>query len=125
MVICVLRIAGRAAVKKDIDNTLRRLKLGRKFNCVFVDEKDNVKLGMVKKVENYVAYGIVSDEFMKKIEKEKGEKDKSTGKMKKYFRLCPPKGGFKKSTKLHATSGRGILGKWKDDELTKLIEKML
>jgi len=125
MVICVLRIAGRAAVKKEIDNTLRRLKIGRKFNCIFVDGKDKVIMGMVRKVEDYVAYGEVSEDFRKKIEKEKGEKDFETGKLKKYFRLCPPRGGFKKSTKLHAKSGKGILGKWEDNELNKLMEKML
>jgi len=42
--------------------------------------------------------------------------------MKPRFHLCPPKGGFKKSTRRHYRQG-GILGE--NPELIALIEKML
>ena len=118
--IAVLRIHGQVKIKKEIKETLDRLRLRRKFACVLIDEKDNVKMGMVKKVTDYVVYGPTDDKLIKDIETKRGKKDKD-GKLKPFFRLHPPIGGFKKSTRI--SYPKGILGKNK--EITKLIEKML
>jgi len=111
--ICVLRIAGRVKNKKKDNETLKRLRLDRKFACVLVDEKDSVRMGMVMAVGHMVAYGAVDDEFVKKLKKGH-EKDK-------VFHLHPPVGGFKKSSKVAAP--KGILGK--NEDITKLVGRML
>jgi len=113
--ICVIRIAGQVKVKKDIVETLNRLRLRKKFACVLIDEKDVVKMGMVRKVENSVAYGKVSEGVVKKLKDKRGKKGKD------WFALHPPVGGFKKSTKV--AYPKGILGKHED--ISKLLVRML
>jgi large subunit ribosomal protein L30 len=126
--IAVVRIHGRVDVSYDIKDTLDRLRIHKKLNCVFVDEKDKIKMGMVKKVKDYVMYGSVSDEFVQKVVEARGELKDKTKKVKKtlenikpWIRLHPPRGGFKKSTKQPIP--KGILGK--QPEISKLMERML
>lgn len=121
MVLAVIRIAGRAAVKKDIEETLERMRLGKKLSCVLIDEDDKIKIGMIGKARDFIAWGKISDDTAKKME---GRKKKNKN-GKEYFTLHPPRGGFKKSTKVRYDSGKGILGKWPEKELDKLIERML
>tara|TARA_Y100000034_G_C6757337_1_gene337044 strand:- start:222 stop:575 length:354 start_codon:yes stop_codon:yes gene_type:complete len=116
--LAVIRIRGQVGLKKEIAETLYRLKLRKKLVCVLIDEKDKVKMGMVEKVKDFVAYGDVDDKMIKELNTKRG-KDKEKG----FYRLHPPIGGFKKSTKLSAVSGRGILGKHED--ISKLLGRML
>ncbi len=111
--IAIVRIAGKTGLKKDIAETLYRLKLRRKYSCVVI-EGTNEQLGMIKKVKDFIAYGEINEETHKKlIEKRKGkEKD--------FFRLHPPRGGI--NSKLHFP--KGVLGNNKEG-INKLIERML
>lgn len=112
--ICVIRIHGRVGLDKKIIDTLDRLRLRKKYSCVVL-EPTKESMGMVKKVENQVAYGEISEDLYKKLV------EKRKTKIKNFFRLHPPRGGVK-STKLHFP--KGILGNNKD-KLNKLVEKML
>ena len=136
--IAVIRIAGQAGIRTDVEETLKRLNIHRKLTCTLVDSKDN-KFNMVKSVRDFVTYGEISDELVKQIILNRGEtlegkkiaeKDvvkiiegikKGDWKIKKFFRLHPPRGSFKKSTKI--AYPKGILGENKD--IAKLIERML
>ncbi|MFZ5955020.1 MAG: hypothetical protein ACOYT4_01220 [Nanoarchaeota archaeon] len=137
--IAIIRIHGKVKLKKDLEETLFRLNIRKKLSCTLIDEKDKIKMGMLNASKNFVAYGKISDEFMKKLIEKRGktldgkkvnpkdvdkiaeELKKGNWKIKKFFGLHPPIGGFKKSTKLHAP--RGVLGKHED--VSKLMEKML
>ena len=118
--IAIIRIHGQVDLKKEIFETLSRLRMRKKLTCVLIDEKDKVRRGMLNKVKEYVAFGNINDEMVKKLIKKRGEKDKN-GKLKPFFRLHPPRGGFKKSTK--QLYPKGILGEYKD--ISKLLERML
>ncbi len=118
--IAVIRITGQVNLKREIVETLYRLRLRQKLNCTFIDEKDAVKMGMLEKVRFYVAYGTVSDELMKKVIDKRGQKDKDK-KYRGFCRLHPPIGGFKKGTK--RAFPKGVLGKNKD--IDKLLVRML
>ena len=118
--ICVIRIAGQVNLKREIAETLYRLKLRQKLNCIFIEESDKIRMGMLKKVENFVAYGKISDELKEKVINKRGEKG-SDKKYKGFCRLHPPIGGFKKGTK--KAFPNGVLGKNKD--IDKLLERML
>lgn len=120
MVIAVLRIVGRANNDQDINETLKRLKLWTKLSCTFIDEKDDVKMGMVRKVMHYVSFGKVDKALMDEIISKRGVKD-IEGNYKGYCRLHPPRGGFRKSTQ--TTAPKGILGENKD--IDKLLKRML
>jgi len=137
--IAVIRIRGRVGIDRDIDETLSRLRIRKKLACTLIDEKDKIDLGMLQKVRNCVAFGNVSDEVIKQLIEKRGEtltgkkidkKDiekildeikKRNWKIKGFFRLHPPIGGFKKSTKL--SYPKGILGKHED--ISKLLLRML
>lgn len=112
--IFVVRIAGQVKNLEKQNETMRRLKLGKKFAARFVDSEDKVLMGMVKAVDKKVAYGEVSAEFVKELDSKRLAKDGI------YF-LHPPRGGFKKSTRL--PTPKGVLGKHKDFD--KLVGRML
>jgi large subunit ribosomal protein L30 len=126
--IAIIRIHGRVDVSKDIEETLKRLRIYKKLNCTFISEDDQIRVGMLKKVKDYVMYGSVSEDFVKKVVEARGELQDKTKKVKKtlentkpWVRLHPPRGGFKKSTKLQVP--KGILGRHED--ISKIMEKML
>jgi len=112
--ILVIRIVGNVKQNKKDLETLSRLRLNRKFSSILIDEKDSVRIGMVRSVKNLVAYGVVSEEFVKELKSKRGKRGGV------YF-LHPPIGGFKKSSKVAAP--RGILGRHED--IVKLAGRML
>lgn len=118
--IALIRIRGQVKLKNEIAETFRRLNLPKKFSCIFIDEKDAVKMGMFEKVKPYVIFGKVDKETMERV-MEKREHITKDGKKKGFCRLHPPRGGFRKSTKMHVP--KGILGE--DKEIAKLLEKMI
>ena len=113
--IAVIRIAGQCKQKATTKETLDRLKLGKKFTCRLIDEEDVVRMGMVKAVKDSVVYGRITDELIKELKEKRGKVDKPV------FFLHPPRGGFKKSSKV--AYPKGILGKNK--EIGKLLSRML
>ncbi len=132
--IVVIRIRGLVGINKKIENTLYRLRLRRKFSCVVLPEKKEI-LGMIKKVENFVAYGKIDEETLKELIQKRGKpvenkkmnvekiieeikKGKITS-IKPFFRLHPPRGGI--NTKEHYP--KGVLGK--NEKICELIKKML
>ncbi|MFH1237815.1 MAG: uL30 family ribosomal protein [archaeon] len=112
--ILVVRIAGQVKNKIRDNETLMRLKLNKKFACVLIKDDDAVRMGMVKAVSHMVAYGSVHDDFIKDLKVARKDKEGV------YF-LHPPRGGFKKSSKV--ATPKGILGKHED--IVKLVGRML
>jgi len=117
--IAVIRISGIVGVPEDIENTLYRLRLRRKYVCVVIDADDKSLQGLLDKVKFYVAYGEISKETHDKLIKARGKKD-IDGKLKPFFRLHPPRGGIKSKIQYP----KGVLGNNKED-INKLIERML
>jgi len=117
--ICIIRITGRVKVRKDIEETLDRLRIRRKYACVVLNpNKEN--LGMIKKVKDFVAYGEIDDATYKKLVEKRGKK--VSGKLKPFFRLHPPRGGI--DSKKHFGVNKGVLGNNKD-KINELVERML
>jgi len=114
MVYFVVRIKGQAGNNRKDNETLKRLKIEKKFASIFVEEDDSVRMGMVKAVAHMVAYGKVNEEFIKELNEKRPAKNGV------YF-LHPARGGFKKSSRL--PTPKGILGKHED--LVKLVGRML
>jgi large subunit ribosomal protein L30 len=138
--IAIIRISGKVKVKEQSEETLFRLGLRKKYTCILINEKDAVRIGMLKQIRDYVGYGnIEKGVLIKLIEKrgqrtdkkeikdaekiamelEKGKSLEEQG-LKSFFRLHPPRGGLKSSKKYFP---KGALGK--NEEINKLIEKML
>lgn len=135
--IAIIRISGKVGISKDVENTLFRLRLRKKYACVVVNEKENLK-GIIMKIRDYVAYGNIDKETLKELIEKRAKSDKKidaekisseifSGKkklkdfgIKEFFRLHPPIKGIK-SSKLHYP--KGVLGENK--EINNLIRRML
>lgn len=136
---CIIRISGQVGLRKIIVETLNRLRLQRKYACIVINPSKD-QLGMIKKVENFVAFGEINKEtFEKLIEKrgqlidkkkkinvkecaekiEKGKKYQELN-LKPFFRLHPPRKGI--DSKKHFP--KGVLGNHKN-KINELIERML
>jgi large subunit ribosomal protein L30 len=137
--ICIIRIRGRVGLKKEINETLNRLRLRRKYTCVVL-EGNKVQLGMIKKVKDFVAFGKINDKTFEKLieervqlidkknkvdlkkvveELKKGKKFEELN-LKPFFRLHPPRKGI--NSKLHFP--KGVLGDNKE-KINDLVERML
>ena len=114
MAYLIIRIAGRVKNKAKDNETLKRLKMNKKFTAILVEESDAIRMGMVKSVGHMVAYGKVAENFVKELNSNRNPKEGV------YF-LHPPRGGFKNSSKV--ASPKGILGR--HDDITKLAGRML
>ena len=141
--VAVIRIAGMVKVRKDVAETLDRLRLRRKYVCVVVDANNKNIVGMLKRVKHYIAFGEIDSKILEKLIKERAESEEGRKhkieinagevvkglmagkkladfKLKGFFRLHPPRKGI--DSKLQYP--KGVLGDNKKD-INKLIERML
>ncbi len=114
--ICVIRICGQVGLKSGIKETLHRLKIRRKYACVVLDKPTKEQLGMVKKVQDFVAYGEINKETFNQLVKKRGKEGKG------FFRLHPPRGGI--DSKKHFGVKKGVLGNNKE-KINELVGRML
>ena len=145
MKLIVIRIAGLTGIDERIKENLDSLRLRKKYCAILIDNTPDM-LGMLKRVNNFVAFGEIDKETLKHLIVKRGrapgdkiiDEKKLTetfinelieGKKtmvhigaKEFFRLHPPKGGFKKSTKF--LYPRGVLGNY-GKEINKLVMRML
>jgi len=146
--IAVIRIRGRVGVRKEIEDTLKMIRLHRKHHCVLLNPNDSIR-GMLQKVKDYVTWGEISEDVLKKLIRKRGRKignkrlnekeaeeiykelvnakDQPSKILKKYnvkpvFRLTPPSKGFKKSIKQHYPKGE--LG-YRGESINELLERMI
>ncbi len=115
--IAVIRLRGKWGVRKEIEDTLILLCLKRKNNLVVL-ENNNYNLGMLKKAKDYITYGEVREETLKKLISKKEPKEKE----KLIFTLPNPKKGFK-SIKKGLNQG-GDLG-YRGEKINELVERII
>jgi large subunit ribosomal protein L30 len=120
MKIVLIRIKGMIGINKDIEETLSRLRLRRKYACVVIEDTPENK-GMIKKVSDFIAYGEIDEDTHKELIVKRGKKD-AEGKLKPFFRLHPPRGGIE--SKKHFGVGKGVLGNNKE-KINDLVRRML
>lgn len=143
--LAVVRISGLVKVREEIENTLSRMRLRKKYTCVLINNSDKTMSGMLKKVKFYVAYGEIDESTLSLLIKNRARIDKSNeghekikinpeeiakelmnGKslkqlgLKQFFRLHPPRKGI--NSKLQYP--KGVLGDNKKD-INKLIGRMI
>ncbi len=129
--IAIVRIRGRVGVRSTIAETLDRLRLKRVNNCVVLKATDSYE-GMVRRCNNYVAYGEIDEPTLKGLFEKNGidadpSKIIAEGIPKELkeelpFRLHPPRHGFK-STKRGVNQG-GSLG-YMGSGINDLIKRMI
>jgi len=114
--IAVILVRGLVEVKQEVKDTLRMLNLQKKHACVILEDNP-VNRGMLKKVENYITYGEVTEETIKEL-KEKRPSDK------KFHSLHPPIGGFERKGIKKPYNLKGALGN-RGEKINDLIKKMI
>jgi len=141
--IALIRIHGLIKVKQNVEETLNRLKLRKKYACVLVNETPEL-LGMINEVKDFIAFGKVDEKMITELIKNRGRKigdskariseadaqkaskeilsgkSLEESKIKPFFALHPARGGI--DTKHHFP--KGVLGNHKD-KINELIERML
>lgn len=106
-----VRIRGSVKVRKDIVDTLHQMGL-KKINMLSVFNENPVNKGMILKVENFVAWGVINQETLIKI----GVNGEKRG-----IPMKPAKGGLKSIKK---KAPKGDLG-FRGDKINDLINRML
>ncbi|HLD38334.1 MAG TPA: uL30 family ribosomal protein [Candidatus Nanoarchaeia archaeon] len=119
--ICIIRIAGEIGLSKKIKETLDRLRLKKKYSCVVLENPNDLQLGMIKTVIDFVAFGEINDETYKKLKEARGKI--VAGKLKPFFRLHPPRKGID-SKKHFGETRKGVLGNNKE-KINELVLRML
>ncbi len=118
--IAAIRLRGKFNVKDELKDTLTLIGLDRKNTCVVFKKATDTDLGMLKKAKDFITYGEISDETLKKlIEKRKLEKDTEK---KTILRLPNPVKGFKSIKKGYKQGGD--LG-YRGEKINKLFERIL
>lgn len=138
----IVRIRGTVNVRKEVEDTLKMLRLNRRMHCVVLNDTDNVK-GMLQKSKDLITWGDINDNVLKHLIEKRGRKLgnkkltieeagnvlnklRETGKIpegvKPIFRLTSPSKGFKHSVKQHYPKGE--LG-YRGDKINELIKRMI
>jgi large subunit ribosomal protein L30 len=137
--IAAIRIYGRVNINTKIEETLFRLRMRRKYTCVLLEENEQ-SFKILKTIRNFIAYGKISEEMLKRLIETRGKslpgKKKETSEkivqeilkgkkleeagLKPFFAMHPPRKGI--DSKHHFP--QGVLGNH-GEEINKLIERML
>ena len=138
--IAIVLIRGMVNLSGEVKDTLSKLNLHRKNNCVVIVDNP-VNRGMIKRVKDYITWGIISEKMFLELVEQRGELykgrtsdlknkytyktlDVSGKKYKTYFRLNPPRKGFgRKGIKMPFKLG-GALGD-RAEKINDLLERMI
>ncbi len=120
--IAVIRVRGSKETRTPVEETLRtHLHLTRRHNCAIFHFNPTVK-GWLQMAKDYITWAPVSQAVVNELLAKRGEGAKTVADA-LPFRLHPPRGGFRKSTKLPFP--RGELGKRTPELMEKLLKSML
>jgi large subunit ribosomal protein L30 len=138
----IVRIRGSVNVRKEVEATLKMLRLNRRMHCVVLNDADNVK-GMLQKTKDLITWGDINDNVLKYLIEKRGRKLgdkkltkeevgnvlnklKESGKVpegiKPVFRLTSPSKGFKRSVKQQYPKGE--LG-YRGEKINELLKRMI
>ncbi len=136
-----VRIRGPIGTSKEMNDTMKMLHLERNNVCAIMPKTPTTS-GMLKRVKDYIAYGEVDDATVKALvekrsEPYKGRLTDSKGdiqynkfielegkKLKPFFRLNPPRGGFERKGVKRSFGQGGALG-YRGNEINQLIMRMI
>ncbi len=118
----VIRIRNTTRAGGAVRDTLKMLRLYKKFTCAVVDNTPAMR-GMLDKAKDFTTYGEIDEDTIKLLQQKRGTKDKE-GKMKTYFHLHPPIGGFERKGIKHSFRQGGALG-YRGARINDLIKKMI
>ena len=139
--LAAIRVRGITGVKTKIEDTLNMLRLYKNnYCCVFPN--NTIYVGMLKKAKDYITWGEIDDETFRILVEKRGEefhgreadlKGKikysdffviGNKKIKKSFRLNPPRKGFERKGIKYSFQHGGALG-YRGEKINDLIKRMI
>ncbi len=121
-VIAAVLIRGEQGMRREVRDALFALRLRNKHACVLLPDTALVR-GQLRKCKDYIAYGMITAETKRLLEEKRGLKDAS-GKLKPFFRLHPPRGGYERKGVKKTFAEGGALGD-RGDRMDALVRRML
>lgn len=139
--LAAIRVRGLTGVRDKLDDTLKMLRLYKKNYCCVVPNNP-IYAGMLKKAKDYITWGELDNETFEMLVNKRGEefngrqkdsKEKikyndfiviNNKKIKKYFRLSPPRKGFERKGIKHSFQQGGALG-YRGNKINDLIKRMV
>ena len=70
--IAIIRLSGKACLKKEIKDTFNLLRLYNKFSCIVVPSTPNY-MGMIMKLNDYITWGEINKETFKELLQKRGK----------------------------------------------------
>ena len=139
-ILAVVRLRGGIGLSGENRDTLRMMRLTAVNHCTLLPDNRESK-GMLKKAVSFVTWGEIAPQTLEKLVEKRGRlpgdkkldsktaketagkiaKGEKDIKIKKVFRLSPPKKGLKSTRK---TFPKGDLG-YRGDKINELIERMI
>lgn len=138
----VVRIKGSVKTRREIEDTLEKLKLGKVNNCTIVPADGTYK-GMLRKADEYVTWGEIREETLAKMLEKRGrsrtgakldpkkakelaakvfkERTLKSADISPVFRLSPPSGGMRSVKIRHPRGDAGYRG----EEINGFLERMI
>lgn len=139
--LAAIRIRGLTMVNTKIQDTMKMLRLYKSNFCAVLPNT-SIYTGMLKKAKDYITWGEIDDETFKMLVEKRGEqfngretdsKNKikyndfvviNNKKIKRYFRLNPPRKGFGRKGIKHTFQQGGALG-YRGAAINELIKRMI
>ncbi len=106
--LAAIRLKGEMKVRRDIKDTMQILGLKKKLSMVVLNEEPQF-IGMLRKSQDFITWGELSDEMEKQL----------AGK--KNVPIKPPKGGFRSLKLMYPKGDLGYRGK----EINAMIKRMI
>ncbi|MBN2052195.1 uL30 family ribosomal protein [Candidatus Woesearchaeota archaeon] len=120
--IAIILIRGVVRARENIIATLFALRLRKKNSCVVLEDTPSNRASAMK-CKDYAAFGDINEETYKLLVEKRGKKG-ADGKLKQFFLLHPPRGGFERKGIKTPFSNGGALGN-RGEKINDLIKKML
>lgn len=120
--IAVIIIRGIVRSSRFTESTLSMLRLRKKNTCAVYPNTSSIR-GMIKTVKDYTTFGELDEATYNLLVEKRGEKD-AEGKVKNFFHLSPPRGGFERKGIKHAFDNGGALGN-RGKKINDLIKRMI
>lgn len=139
--LAAIRIRGLTMVNTKIQDTMKMLRLYKSNFCTVLPNTP-IYAGMLKKAKDYITWGEIDDETFKMLVEKRGEefngretdsKSKikyndfvviNNKRIKRYFRLNPPRKGFGRKGIKHTFQQGGALG-YRGEAINDLIKRMV
>lgn len=120
--IAAVLIRGLLGTRHEIKDALASINLQQKHTCVILKDTPQIR-GVLNRCKDMITFGEITPEIQKLLDEKRGQKDQD-GKLKPFYRLHPPRGGFeRKGIKKSFTEG-GVLGN-RGAKMDDLIKRMI